>query len=459
MKKLAVTYCGWGEHWQLGTLADDGEDILFEYSAAALERGIEFSPYGLPLRPTAFGHFPPYLYHLPGLVADALPDGWGMLLMDRLFRKQGQAPSRLSPLERLAFIGQRAMGALSFAPAGAAPVLAGEAPDLLQLAQAAHVLLARGKDGDMLRQLAFAGGAPQGSRPKALVMLDAASGQVMAIDGGVGSVGGAGDGNGRDEHGERGGHDGAHNDEDDEDGEGGGESGDGSEHGDGGGTPWIVKFPGLGEHKEVCAVEHVYAELARACGLDMPATVHIDLDRRLAAFGAERFDRQQGMRVPVHTLAGALQADFRQPGLDYSTLLRATRLITRDVRQVRAAFERCVFNVVFHNRDDHARNFAYRMNRLGHWELAPCYDLSFNPGPGDQHQMAVMGKNLAPGLADLLRLAADAGLPLPWARSVIENIAEHAPLFTRLAKTAPIRAASVKAIARAIEANRTRMLE
>ncbi|ELX10799.1 hypothetical protein Jab_2c28990 [Janthinobacterium sp. HH01] len=60
------------------------------------------------------------------------------------------------------------------------------------------------------------------------------------------------------------------------------------------------------------------------------------------------------MRVPVHTLAAPLHTDFRLPSIDYSTFLRATRLMTGDQRQVDAAFQRGVFNVRFNNRDDHA---------------------------------------------------------------------------------------------------------
>ncbi|WP_071658940.1 HipA domain-containing protein [Duganella sp. HH101] len=91
-----------------------------------------------------------------------------------------------------------------------------------------------------------------------------------------------------------------------------------------------------------------------------PATRHFDLDRRLAAL---------------------LHVDFRLPSVDYSTFLRATRLMTGDQRQVDAVFQRCVFHVLFNNRDDHARNASYRMNRDWYWQLSPCYDLSFNSGP------------------------------------------------------------------------------
>jgi serine/threonine-protein kinase HipA len=407
MKLLTVIYKGWGEHWPLGMLADDGQHILFEYSPEALRRGVELSPRHLPLRAKGFGGFPSHQQQLPGLIADSLPDGWGTLLMDKLFRKQGRPPHTVSALERLAFIGERGMGALSYAPPGLAQLPA-EDLHLLDLAQAAQTL-AQGKDSAILRQLAVLGGSPHGSRPKVLVQLDPASGDIST-----------------------------------------------SETPDWG-QPWLVKFPSQNEHKEACAIEHVYAELARACGLEMPNTRHFDLGRRLAAFAIRRFDREDGMRVPVHTLAGLLHADFRLPSVDYSIFLRATRLITRDQRQVEAAFQRCVFNVLFNNRDDHARNFAYRLARSGDWQLASCFDLSFNHGPRGLHQMPVMGESAAPSHADLLRLAADTAVPEHRARDIIAAMTGQAGLFTRLARNAPIRAATIKTIARAIADNHARL--
>lgn len=407
MKLLTIIYNGWGEQWPLGMLADDGQHILFEYSPEALRRGVELSPRHLPLRAEGFSGFPPHQQQLPGLIADSLPDGWGMLLIDKLFRKQGRPPHAISALERLAFIGERGMGALSYAPPDPTQ-LPPEDLHLLDLAQASQTL-AQGKDSVILRQLALLGGSPHGSRPKVLVQLDPASGKVSTVDT------------------------------------------------PGWGEPWLVKFPSQDEHKEACAIEHVYAELARACGLDMPDTRHFDLGRHLAAFAIRRFDREQDMRVPVHTLAGLLHADFRLPSVDYSTFLRATRLITRDQRQVEAAFQRCVFNILFNNRDDHARNLAYRLARNGDWQLAPCYDLSFNHGPRGQHQMPIMGESAAPGRSDLLRLAADTAVPERCARGLIAAMTAQAGLFTRLARNAPIRAATVKTIARSIADNHARL--
>src|SRR5690606_41444023 len=58
--------------------------------------------------------FPAHQLGLPGMISDCLPDGWGLLLMDRLFRSRGLPPP--TPLERLSFLGDRAMGALTFSP-------------------------------------------------------------------------------------------------------------------------------------------------------------------------------------------------------------------------------------------------------------------------------------------------------------------------------------------------------
>ncbi len=405
MKRLAVHYCGWSEDWPLGLLADDGTTLLFEYSAEALAQGLELSPVHLKLRAPAHGGFPPYLHRLPGLIADSLPDGWGLLLMDRLFRQQGLRHP--GPLDRLAFIGDRAMGALRFVPA--AEPDAGE-PDwnLLALAQESARALA-GEAGTALRELALMGGSPQGARPKALVRYDAATGQVGTRS-------------------------------------------------DAPGDPWLVKFPAQREHKEVCAIEQMYAELARDCGLELPASAWFDLSPRLAAFGVARFDREQALRVPVHSLAGLLQVDFRLPGsTDYTAFLRATRLLTRDEREVRKAYARAVFNVLFHNRDDHPKNFAWRLGRDRRWRLAPAFDLTFSEGPMGQHHMDVCGEGAAVERGHLLRLASEGGMPTKAAETVIDQMLEQAAGFGQRAAAFPIRRATLQQMNAAVGACRRRL--
>ncbi|MDO8787310.1 MAG: type II toxin-antitoxin system HipA family toxin [Sulfuritalea sp.] len=399
MRQLSVIYAGWGERWPLGTLADagrPGQPLLFEYSPEARRQRLELSPLRLPLAlPGAFSGEPCFL-GLPGLIADALPDGWGMLLMDHAFSRAGLRPGEVSPLDRLAFIGERAMGALAFAPAEPLD-LNDEDLTLLQLAKEVERVVSDAPTNmpaeTALRHLLLLGGSPQGARPKVLLDFDAASGKVGA---------------------------------------GGTVPESDSE-------PWLVKFPAREEHRDACAVEELYARLARQSGLDMPASRFFDLSSSHAAFGVRRFDRERGMRVPLLSLSALLHIDYRLPALDYEMLLRATRRLTGDEREVHKAFERCVLNVLLHNRDDHSRNFAFRLGADRRWRLAPVFDLTFNEGPGGEHQTTVAGEGRAPGRTHLIEVARRGGIDPATAQTVVDRLLEAVTALPALAAELPIR--------------------
>lgn len=406
MKKLFVFYEGWGEKWHLGTLADNGRELLFEYSPQAMAQGLELSPRHLKLQANAFGNFPDYLDGLPGLIADALPDGWGRLLMDKQFRRAGINPASISVLDRLAFIGDRAMGALTFEPASESHI---ELEDwsLRTLANEVKNIVS-GKESDALKQLAVIGGSPHGARPKALLNYETKTGALSSAPIAAGS-------------------------------------------------PWLFKFPAQGEHKEVCAIEDLYAKLARDCGIEMPRTRYFDLGASMSAFGIERFDRRDGMRIPTHTLAGLLHANFRIPSVDYTTLLRATRFLSKDEREVRKAYLRCVFNVILHNRDDHAKNVSYLLTRDRQWQFAPGYDLTFSSGPRGEHQMDICGEGMHPGKDHLLQLARESEIDRDYAVKTMAKIKSVAKKFAAEAGTLSIRKSTIKNMSAAIGENLTRM--
>lgn len=185
----------------------------------------------------------------------------------------------------------------------------------------------------------------------------------------------------------------------------------------------------------------------------MPATEYFDLDAKLAAFGIKRFDRDGTIRVPTLTFAGLTDDNFRLPAQDYSNFLRASRALTRDEREVEKAFDRCVFNVILNNRDDHTKNLSFAMNERFEWKLGPCYDLTFCRGPNGWHQMTVMGEGQAPTGTKLLELAADAGLKRAFAREAIERIADVAGRFRERATNWKIRRMTVADIAGQIDRN------
>lgn len=393
MKKLSVIYAGWGERWPLGTLAEagrPGQPLLFEYSETARHEGLELSPLRLPLSlPGAFTG-ESFFLGLPGLIADTLPDGWGMLLMDRAFARAGRRAAAVTAIDRLAFIGERAMGALAFEPADPL-ALAVEDLDLLQLAREVDLLLASAPADEALRHLLLLGGSPQGARPKVLADFDPVTSRL---------------------------------------GSGGALPG---------GEPWLFKFPAREEHCDACAIEELYARIARHCGIDIPETRYFELDGRHAAFATRRFDREDGLRVPLISLAALLHVDYRLPALDYEMYLRATRRMTGDEREVTKAFERCVLNVLLHNRDDHGRNFAFRLGRDRRWRLAPAFDLTWSEGPGGEHHTAVAGEGRAPGRTHLLETARRAGLERTAVESSIDRLLDGVAELPRLAADLPIR--------------------
>lgn len=388
LHKLHVYYIGWGERWLLGTLASDGKLTLFEYSPEALAKGIGLSPRYLPLSPQTFS-FPTQPFQLAGLFADSLPDGWGMLLMDQYFKKyQGRDPHQIHPFERLAFLGEHTMGALTYLPA----VDYNEQSTALNFENLAEAIVQvqQDKDTTVLAELALTGGSPQGARPKSLVYYNPTTRQMSTQVF---------------------------------------ESGE----------PWLVKFPAQSEHPEVCAIEAAYLTIARQCGLDVPDFQFLPVNDTLSALVIKRFDRQGETRIPMHSLAGALHANFRIPDTSYGLFLRMTRFMTQSETEVQKAFARCVFNVCMNNRDDHTKNFAYLMNSRGEWKLAPAYDLTFNTGLNGHHQMDIEGESLNPTREDLLNLAKNAGLSSRFSTETIDHIVEMADQIRDILQQYPIR--------------------
>lgn len=186
--------------------------------------------------------------------------------------------------------------------------------------------------------------------------------------------------------------------------------------------------------------------------LGLPGPVYDSLPDGRAAFATKRFDRHMGMRIPMQSLAAFTGADFRVPGvLDYTGFLRATGLCTNDVREKALAFERVLFNVVFNNRDDHPKNFAYLMSATGRWALAPAYDVTFCEGPGGYHQMDVMGEALQITRRHLLALATgEAELSHQQAAALLDKVCQVASGF---------RAAAERLLPGRITADTLRMLE
>lgn len=175
MISVDVFYDGWGEHWRWGTLATTtaltGRPVIvFEYSPEAQKKWLELASYTLPLAgPKLRSDFPQHQLGLPGPVYDSLPDGWGMLLMDRLFRKRGLNTAKIGPLERLTYIGSNAMGAMSYKPVSPDVTSVQEDIPVSQLAAEVQEVL-KGEGGGVPQPTLAYGRGTTGSSPKSSVV-------------------------------------------------------------------------------------------------------------------------------------------------------------------------------------------------------------------------------------------------------------------------------------------------
>jgi serine/threonine-protein kinase HipA len=362
---------------EVGTLAETPQrEIFFEYASDWIRDGFSISPYHLPLAPGLKQETTGVFGGLFGTFDDSIPDGWGLLLMDRFFGARGIRPETLSPLDRLAYVGCGGMGALEYHP----EIEGGRADrqwmDLAEVAAQAERIVT-GSAEEALPALRAAGGSSGGSRPKGFVAYHPSSGRMSSDVL---------------------------------------QPGAGFEH-------WLVKFRAKEDPEDAGCIEAAYAEMAKAAGIQMPPTRLFDT-RAGRFFGIQRFDRKPGgIRTHTHTFGGLIHSNFRHPNRDYQDFLFTVFSLTKDFQQVEQAFRRVVFNVIAHNRDDHVRNFAFLADKNGRWRLSPAYDIVWSSGVRGQHNMTVMGSG-TPGTGELLKLAEDAGIGKKRAKELIAESME-----------------------------------
>lgn len=389
------------QKYHVGKCLQVDHKLFFEYQQDFIATGLELSPFKLPLKLGAYSDNERTFDGLPGLLYDSLPDGWGLLLMDRYFRKQGIELSDVSPLERLAYIGDRALGALSYQPAITIDQPWPNDIGLEMLAKNCELVL-HGKEDHVLPELIIAGGSPGGARPKVIIGYH---NQQQSLCSGVAEL-------------------------------------------PLGFSHYLIKFPTMIDANDSAEVEYAYALMAKACGIDMPKTRLFDAGKFGAAFGIARFDREHNKRIHMHSLSALLHANFRIPNLDYTDFLKATWLLTQDQQQVFQGFRRMVFNVLTHNRDDHSKNFSFLYDNH-QWRLSPAYDLTFSSGMASQHSMTIAGEGANPNSEHFLQVARKLNITVLDARKIIDEVravTNDWPLYAKQANVAKALATRLKRV-------------
>ncbi len=403
---------------RVGAVAEDGSgQVIFEYDPAFARAGWEISPRHLPLSRVGPSVFPELarleaFQGLPGVLADALPDRFGNAVIKAYFERLGRPDAALSPVQRLLYVGRRAMGALEFEPPADLPATPAteQALELQRLVREARRVV-EGRRDVALPEIMQLGASAGGARPKAVILWNRATDEVRS----------------------------------------------GFATPRPGDEPWVIKFDGVGElehpnprSQPYNRIEYAYNAMARAAGLETTET-QLLTERRLAHFLSRRFDRTAAGRIHLHTLGGLEHADYNAPQTySYEQYLRVCLELGLPPAALEEAYRRAVFNVVAVNQDDHVKNFAFLMDRDGAWRLAPAYDLTFARGSGftRAHQLTLRGKADGFTRADLLALGAAIGLRRDGA-GVLERVGDAVRRWPELANQAGVPAERIAAIGRA----------
>ena len=348
------------------------EKICFYFDYAFLASGYDIAPLrasvnsvsvknGLPVYAEAeklFGG-------LPSFIADSLPDHWGNRVFNEWAKSHNISTRNLSALDRLAYIGRRGMGALEFLPPAAEEMEQPFKVEIAELYKLAQSALNEAKNfkteahPDLLIESLFkVGTSAGGRRPKAIINLnketnECYSGQVAAPMDGF--------------------------------------------------APMIIKFD---EHSDVptTRIEYSYYLMAKDAGLKMMPSFLME-GEKAAHFLTERFDRHDGKKIHIQTLAAM------NPSSDsYEDLFDTACRIGILPSEQKQLFLQTVMNVLGGNVDDHNKNFSFLMGSDGVWHTAPAYDYTFSvdpsaPGYMNRHCMTINNKNSDIERSDLLELA------------------------------------------------------
>ncbi|MBK8119602.1 MAG: type II toxin-antitoxin system HipA family toxin [Sulfuritalea sp.] len=397
----------------------------FEYDPSFVKQGIELAPLTMPLEragaPFVFADLPSLTFkRLPALLADALPDDFGNALIDAWMANKGIAREAITPLDRLAYMGKRGMGALEFRPARGPNVASHTAIKLGRLVEGARMAVQGRIDTDHLAHVALAqmiqvGTSAGGARAKAAIAWNPETDEIRA---------------------------------------GQFDADPGFEH-------WLLKFDGMGADRELGAsqdygrVEYAYSLMARAAGIDIAPCRLLEEGGR-AHFMTRRFDRgvdAEGKTVKHHiqSLCAMAHLDYRQKAThDYAQWLQTIHALKLGHDALAEAFRRMVFNVIAANCDDHSKNFGFLLPAGSReWRLAPAYDVThaFNP-KGEwtyQHLMGVSGKFGNIARDDLLRVADRFAIgPAP---RIIDKVAAAVADWPAFAGKAGLAGPAIQAIA------------
>ncbi|MDR1371469.1 MAG: type II toxin-antitoxin system HipA family toxin [Dysgonamonadaceae bacterium] len=359
METTAVKVKLWG--MDVGYLSWDKKMgvAVFEYEPSFLGQGLDIAPLTMSINlPRSQKQLPwmgdkDKLYHgLPSMIADSLPDKWGNSLFKAWLRDNNIPTKKTNPVDHLSFIGSRAMGALEYEPAqklgdnSAFPVDVQRLYEFAkQVLNKREAIILNQENSILWQDLVKISSSPGGKRPKAIVALNDATGEIISGQGIIQ---------------------------------------EGFQH-------YILKYDDNSAYP-FAKLEYVYYRIALDAGIDMMPS-ELRTYKNVTHFLTRRFDRIGNEKIHTQTLAAI------SPSSDsYEDIFAVIRRLNLPYEDSKQQYLRMVFNVIARNVDDHSKNFSFCMNRNGVWRISPAYDLTYSvdltaPAYSNRHSLTVNGKN------------------------------------------------------------------
>jgi serine/threonine-protein kinase HipA len=188
------------------------------------------------------------------------------------------------------------------------------------------------------------------------------------------------------------------------------------------GNLWIAKFPSHDDDYDVAVWEKLVHDMAKACGITVPASSLIQIGKGYHTFMVQRFDRVGDSRLffaSAMTLLKHIDTDDASY-LELAEFIASygqPEFIDRDLEEL---FTRVVFHVAIANRDDHLRNHGFMRSPAG-WRLAPAYDM--NPSrKKEDHSLSLDLYNRMPDLDVVISTAEYYRLSDRHAREIVDKV-------------------------------------
>ncbi len=372
----------WGK--EVGALSWDKRHNFgaFEFFPSFIESGLDISPIHLPIVNSKGKIFSfPNLNEdtfkgLPGMFSDVLPDDFGNRLINRMLSIKSISKDNFTPLDRLCYIGSRAMGALQFEPEIGSRAQQSTKIEISNLVEISQIILNERENMQLnidktndLNELIKVGSSAGGQRAKAIIAYNPLSHEIRS---------------------------------------GQTTMPDGYEH-------YIIKFDGvnnaqLSDPEGYGRIEYAYYLMALDCGINMmPSKLYEENGR--AHFMTKRFDRTDNdEKIHMQTLCSLAHFDYKKPRVySYEDAFMLMRQLKLPHKEAIDLFDRMVFNSVARNQDDHTKNISFLMDQSGVWRLSPAYDVTYSYNPTgiwtSSHQMLINGKSEQIEREDLLEVA------------------------------------------------------